>query len=171
MPTIKKTKIVATLGPASGEKNIMKKMIDAGVNVFRINFSHADYDDVKLRIQNIRELNDEFGHTTSILADLQGPKLRVGVMKEDVIVNKGDIITFTTAEDILGTAERVYMNYKEFPKDVNPGERILLDDGKLIFEVTKTDKNTEVEAVVVQGGPLKSKKGLTFQIPKYRYLL
>lgn len=160
MPTIKKTKIVATLGPASGEKNIMKKMIDAGVNVFRINFSHADYDDVKLRIQNIRELNDEFGYTTSILADLQGPKLRVGVMKEDVIVNKGDIITFTTAEDILGTAERVYMNYKEFPKDVNPGERILLDDGKLIFEVTKTDKNTEVEAVVVQGGPLKSKKGV-----------
>jgi pyruvate kinase len=76
------------------------------------------------------------------------------------VVSKGDIITFTTAEDILGTASRVYMNYKEFPKDVNPGERILLDDGKLIFEVTKTDKNTEVEAVVVQGGPLKSKKGV-----------
>jgi len=76
------------------------------------------------------------------------------------VVSKGDLITFTTAEDILGTASRVYMNYKEFPKDVNPGERILLDDGKLIFEVTKTDKNTEVEAVVVQGGPLKSKKGV-----------
>ena len=81
-------------------------------------------------------------------------------MKEDVVVSKGDVITFTTAEDVLGTASRVYMNYKEFPKDVNPGERILLDDGKLIFEVTKTDKNTEVEAVVVQGGPLKSKKGV-----------
>ena len=81
-------------------------------------------------------------------------------MKEDVVVSKGDLITFTTAEDVLGTASRVYMNYKEFPKDVNPGERILLDDGKLIFEVTKTDKNTEVEAVVVQGGPLKSKKGV-----------
>jgi pyruvate kinase len=105
-------------------------------------------------------LNEEFGYTTSILADLQGPKLRVGVMKEDVVVSKGDLITFTTAEDVLGTASRVYMNYKEFPKDVNPGERILLDDGKLIFEVTKTDKNTEVEAVVVQGGPLKSKKGV-----------
>ena len=81
-------------------------------------------------------------------------------MKEDVVVSKGDKITFTTAEDILGTAEKVYMNYKEFPKDVNPGERILLDDGKLIFEVVKTDKKTEVEAVVVQGGPLKSKKGV-----------
>jgi pyruvate kinase len=135
-------------------------MVNAGVNVFRINFSHADYTDVSERINIIRELNEEFGYTTSILADLQGPKLRVGVMKEDVVVSKGDLITFTTAEDVLGTASRVYMNYKEFPKDVNPGERILLDDGKLIFEVTKTDKNTEVEAVVVQGGPLKSKKGV-----------
>mgnify|MGYP003450093652 FL=1 len=160
MPTNKKTKIVATLGPACSTKEVIKKMIDAGVNVFRVNFPHADYTDVTERIQMIRELNDEFGYTTSILGDLQGPKLRVGVMKEDVVVSKGDIITFTTAEDILGTASRVYMNYKEFPKDVNPGERILLDDGKLIFEVTKTDKNTEVEAVVVQGGPLRSKKGV-----------
>jgi pyruvate kinase len=160
MPISKKTKIVATLGPASNEKETMKAMIEAGVNVFRINFSHADYEDVKTRIQYIRELNDEFGYSTSILADLQGPKLRVGVMKEDVVVSKGDTITFTTAEDVLGTATRVYMNYKEFPKDVNAGERILLDDGKLIFEVVKTDKKTEVEAKVVQGGPLKSKKGV-----------
>ena len=160
MPTNKKTKIVATLGPACSSKEVINEMILAGVNVFRINFSHADYNDVKERIDIIRELNDEFGYNTAILADLQGPKLRVGVMKEDVVVNKGDVITFTTAEDILGTAQRVYMNYKEFPNDVNPGERILLDDGKLIFEVTKTDKKTEVEAVVVQGGPLKSKKGV-----------
>lgn len=160
MPTNKKTKIVATLGPACSTKEVIKEMIDAGVNVFRINFSHADYSDVKERIDIIRSLNTEYGYTTGILADLQGPKLRVGVMKEDVVVKPGDKITFTTAEDILGTAERVYMNYKEFPRDVNPGERILLDDGKLIFEVTKTDKNTEVETVVIQGGPLKSKKGV-----------
>lgn len=160
MPTRKKTKIVATLGPACSTKEILKDMIDAGVNVFRINFSHADYTDVKERIDIIRELNEEYGYSTAILADLQGPKLRVGVMKEDVVVSKGDIITFTTAEDILGTAERVYMNYKEFPNDVNPGERILLDDGKLIFEVLETDKKTEVKAVVIQGGPLKSKKGV-----------
>lgn len=156
----KKTKIVATLGPACSTKETIKEMIDAGVNVFRINFSHADYEDVLARINTIRELNAEFNYTTSILADLQGPKLRVGVMKEDVIVSKGDKITFTTAEDILGTAEKVYMNYKEFPKDVNAGERILLDDGKLIFEVLKTNKKTEVEAIVIQGGPLKSKKGV-----------
>ncbi|MBF6641311.1 pyruvate kinase [Flavobacterium sp. J49] len=160
MPTRKKTKIVATLGPACSSKEVIKKMIDAGVNVFRINFSHADYADVKERIDIIRGLNDEFGYTTAILADLQGPKLRVGVMKEDVVVNPGDIITFQTAEDVPGTKERVYMNYLSFPQDVNPGERILLDDGKLIFEALETNGSTEVICKVIQGGPLKSKKGV-----------
>lgn len=160
MPTRKKTKIVATLGPACSSKEVIKRMIDAGVNVFRINFSHADYEDVKERIDIIRGLNEEFGYTTAILADLQGPKLRVGVMKEDVVVNPGDIITFQTADDVPGTKERVYMNYKEFPRDVNPGERILLDDGKLIFEAVETNRTTEVVCKVIQGGPLKSKKGV-----------
>ena len=160
MPTKKKTKIVATLGPACSSKEVIKKMIDAGVNVFRINFSHADYTDVKERIDIIRELNDEYGYTTAILADLQGPKLSVGVMKEDVVVNPGDIITFQTAEDVPGTKERVYMNYLSFPQDVNPGERILLDDGKLIFEALETNGTTEVVCKVIQGGPLKSKKGV-----------
>ncbi len=160
MPTNKKTKIVATLGPACSTKEVIKDMIDAGVNVFRINFSHADYADVSERIEIIRGLNDEFGYTTAILADLQGPKLRVGVMKEDVVVNKGDIITFQTAEDVPGTADRVYMNYKEFPSDVRPGEKILLDDGKLIFEALETNGTTEVKCKVLQGGPLKSKKGV-----------
>jgi pyruvate kinase len=160
MPTRKKTKIVATLGPACSSKEVIKDMIEAGVNVFRINFSHADYADVKERIDIIRELNQENGYTTAILADLQGPKLRVGVMSEDVVVNPGDIITFQTAEDIPGTKERVYMNYKEFPRDVNPGEKILLDDGKLMFEALETNGTTEVVCKVIQGGPLKSKKGV-----------
>lgn len=160
MSTRKKTKIVATLGPACSSKDVIKKMIDAGVNVFRVNFSHADYEDVKERIDIIRGLNVEFGYNTAILADLQGPKLRVGVMKEDVVVNPGDIITFQTAEDVPGTAERVYMNYKEFPRDVNPGEKILLDDGKLMFEALETNGTTEVVCKVIQGGPLKSKKGV-----------
>ena len=160
MITKKKTKIVATLGPACSTREIIKDMVDAGVNVFRINFSHADYEDVKNRINIIRSLNEEFGYTTAILADLQGPKLRVGVMEEDVFVNEGDLITFTTAEDIIGTAKKVFMKYKNFPNDVNPGEKILLDDGKLIFEIVETDKNTEVLARVLQGGQLKSKKGV-----------
>lgn len=160
MPTNKKTKIVATLGPACSSREILKEMILAGVNVFRINFSHADYEDVRSKILLIRSLNEELGLNTAILGDLQGPKLRVGVMEEHVSVKKGDLVTFTTAEDIVGTAERVYMNYKSFPRDVKPGERILLDDGKLIFEVVETDRTSEVVAKVIQGGYLKSKKGV-----------
>ncbi len=160
MPANKKTKIVATLGPACSTREVLKNMIEAGVNVFRVNFSHADYSDVSEKIDLIRSLNEEFGYTTAILADLQGPKLRVGVMKEDVIVHPGDLITFQTAEDIPGTAKRVYMNYKEFPNDVNPGELILLDDGKLMFEAIETNRTTEVLCKVIQGGPLRSKKGV-----------
>lgn len=160
MPTKKKTKIVATLGPATSKKEVLRDMIRAGVDVFRINFSHADYKDVTKRIEMIRELNEELGTYTSILADLQGPKLRVGVMAGEVVVSPGDEITFVTGKAFEGNAEKVYMNYSSFPKDVNPGERVLLDDGKLIFEVVSTNKKDEVKAKVIQGGPLKSKKGV-----------
>ncbi len=160
MPLRKKTKIVATLGPATSTKEVLKGMLEEGVNVFRINFSHADYNDVKARIQMIRELNEEYNFTAAILADLQGPKLRVGVMKEEVVVNPGDEIIFATGKRFEGTKERVYMTYDRFPQDAKPGERILLDDGKLIFEVVSTDKKSEVKAKVIQGGPLKSKKGV-----------
>jgi pyruvate kinase len=160
MPTLKKTKIVATLGPATSKKEVLRSMINAGVDVFRINFSHADYDDVAERVKMIRELNEELDTNTSILADLQGPKLRVGVMAGDVVVSPGDEITFVTGKPFEGTAERVYMNYQQFPRDVKAGERILLDDGKLMFEVVKTNGEDEVLAKVIQGGPLKSKKGV-----------
>lgn len=160
MPTKKKTKIVATLGPATSKKAVLRDMMEAGVDVFRINFSHADYEDVTERIKMIRELNEELGTYTSILADLQGPKLRVGVMAGEVVVAPGDEITFVTGKPFEGSSEKVYMNYKNFPIDVNPGERILLDDGKLIFEVLTTNKKDQVNAKVIQGGPLKSKKGV-----------
>ena len=156
----KKTKIVATLGPATSKKEVLKGMLDEGANVFRINFSHANYDDVKQRINMIRELNDEYGYNAAILADLQGPKLRVGVMQEDVVVNVGDEIIFATGERFTGTKERVYMTYDRFPQDAKPGEKILLDDGKLIFEVVSSNRKNEVTAKVLQGGPLKSKKGV-----------
>ncbi|RAJ13935.1 pyruvate kinase [Arenibacter echinorum] len=160
MPINKKTKIVATLGPATSTKSVLKDMIEAGVDVFRINFSHADYKDVAERIQMIRDLNEELGTYTSILADLQGPKLRVGVMAGEVVVAPGDEITFVTGKPFEGNAEKVYMNYTNFPKDVKAGERILLDDGKLMFEVISTNSKDEVRAKVIQGGPLKSKKGV-----------
>ena len=156
----KKTKIVATLGPATSSKATLKAMMEEGADVFRINFSHANYDDVKERIKMIRELNEEFGYTTAILGDLQGPKLRVGIMGNEVVVNKGDEITFQTGKEFKGNKTKIFMNYERFPQDVNPGERVLLDDGKLIFEVVKTDKKSKVLAKVIQGGPLRSKKGV-----------
>ena len=131
----KKTKIVATLGPATNSKEILKALIKEGVNVFRINFSHADYADVSESIKAIRELNEESGFNVAILADLQGPKLRVGLMKDEVVVHEGDEIIFATGNKFEGTKDRVYMTYDNFPQDAKPGERILLDDGKLIFEV------------------------------------
>lgn len=160
MPINKRTKIVATLGPATSNKTVLKDMLDEGVNVFRINFSHADYEDVKERIQMIRELNEEFGYNVAILADLQGPKLRVGTMKDEVVVSPGDQITFVTGKEFLGNASRVYMNYEQFPQDVQKGEHILLDDGKLMFEIVSTNGVDEVVTKVIQGGPLKSKKGV-----------
>jgi len=156
----KKTKIVATLGPASSSREIMKEMMLSGVNVFRINFSHADYEDVLARIETIRDLNVELGFHVGILADLQGPKLRVGNMAPDTLVEDGQEVRFTTEKVEEGTAEAIYMNYAQFPKDVSAGERILLDDGKLIFEVVNTDKKANVTARVIQGGILKSKKGV-----------
>lgn len=160
MPTDKKTKIVATLGPATSSKELLKNMILEGTNVFRINFSHANYEDVKITIKTIRDLGTELRTTTAILADLQGPKLRIGIMKEEVVVEPGDEIYFCTGDEFDGNRERVYMNYDDFPMDVNPGERILLDDGKLIFEVLETNNRNEVKAIVLQGGPLQSKKGV-----------
>jgi pyruvate kinase len=156
----KKTKIVATLGPATNSKEIITKMIQEGVNVFRINFSHANYKEVAQRVKYIREINEELGFNAAILGDLQGPKLRVGLMKEGVVVNEGDEIIFATGERFEGTKDRVYMTYDRFPQDAKPGEKILLDDGKLMFEVVSTDKKSEVKARVIQGGPLKSKKGV-----------
>lgn len=160
MPEIKKTKIVATLGPASSNEEVIEKMMLAGVNVFRINFSHADHDDVAERIQIIRSLNEKHQTFTAILADLQGPKLRVGEIEEGTVVESGDTVEFITTEPFVGSAKSAYMTYQNFPLDVTPGERILLDDGKLIFEVIDTDKKEKVTAKVLQGGPFKSKKGV-----------
>lgn len=156
----KKTKILATLGPATASKEVLRKMMLAGADLFRINFSHADYDAVRERVEMIRELNEELGHNTGILADLQGPKLRVGVMEDGIEVAPGDQIAFKTGEKFVGNKEAVYMTYPEFPRDVKPGERVLLDDGKLIFRVVETNGTDTVVAEVEQGGPLKSKKGV-----------
>jgi pyruvate kinase len=159
MPNNNKTKIVATLGPATDTKEILTDLAKNGVNVFRINFSHADYEDVKRKVKIIREINEENGFNIAILGDLQGPKLRVGVMEEGVELKDGDTFTFTT-EKCIGTKEKAFMTYQRFPKDVKVGEQILVDDGKLLFEVASTNKKDEVVVNVLVGGPLKSKKGV-----------
>ena len=159
MPNNKKTKIVATLGPATSSKEVLYQLAKEGVNVFRINFSHADYEDVKTRIKLIREINAENDYNVAILGDLQGPKLRVGVMEEGVVLEDGATFKFTT-EKCIGTKEKAFMTYQRFPKDVKVGERILVDDGKLMFEVVSSNKETEVVVKVIVGGPLKSKKGV-----------
>ena len=156
---LKKTKIIATLGPASSDKETMMQLVQAGVDVFRINFSHADYDIVRKNVETIREINQELGQSVGILGDLQGPKLRVGVVKEGSYLNPGDILTFTN-EKIEGDSTKVYMTYQKFPQDVKVGERILIDDGKLVLEVTETNNIDTVKAKTIQGGPLSSKKGV-----------
>lgn len=155
----KKTKIVATLGPATDTKEILRDMMVAGVNVFRINFSHADYQDVARRVEMIRELNDELGFNVAVLADLQGPKLRVGVMNEGVVLSEGQDFVFTTKPG-EGNEQQAFMTYQNFPKDVKVGEYILVDDGKLKFEVIESDGESQVKTKVLRGGPLKSKKGV-----------
>tara|TARA_R110000787_G_scaffold45993_4_gene111913 strand:- start:4113 stop:5540 length:1428 start_codon:yes stop_codon:yes gene_type:complete len=159
MPTNKKTKIVATLGPATDTKEILRDLAIAGVNVFRINFSHADYENVKENVKRIREINEENDFNVAILADLQGPKLRVGVMEEGVVLEDGDEFVFTT-EQCIGNKEKAFMTYQNFPRDVKAGEHILVDDGKLMFEVISTDKKLKVVTKVVVGGVLSSKKGV-----------
>lgn len=155
----KKTKIVATLGPSTNDKKILEEMMDVGVNVFRINFSHAIYENVRQIVKDIREINKKKNYNVAVLADLQGPKLRVGVMGEKVKLKKGDQFIFTTQE-CEGTAERAFMTYQNFPNDVKPGEQILVDDGKLLFEVLETDGKKDVKTRVLRGGKLKSKKGV-----------
>jgi len=155
----KRTKIVATLGPACSTKEIIEKMIDNGVNVFRINFSHAEHTDAANKIKIIREINTRLNVNIAILADLQGPKLRIGKMREKVKLAIGDTFIFTT-EKCEGNAQKAYMTYQNFPKDVKIGEHILVDDGKLLFKVTNTDNKTTVTTTVLRGGKLKSKKGI-----------
>ncbi len=148
------------MGPATRNKQILEKMFLEGVDVCRINFSHDIHSEHLKTIININELNEELGSNVAILADLQGPKLRVGMMENDqVILEDGQEFSFVTIP-CTGTTEKAYMSYKKMPADVIPGERILVDDGKLIFEVLKTNGTDTVLTKVIAGGPLGNKKGV-----------
>ena len=156
----KKTKIVATLGPAVNSKSMLKKILDEGVNVLRINFSHAHHDDVKTTISLIKDLNSTYNYNAAILADLQGPKIRIGELKSDFFIKKGDVISFKTGAPFIADKNEFYMSYSNFAKDVKVGEKILIDDGKLIFKVTQTNQNNLVHAKAMLDGTIRSNKGV-----------
>jgi pyruvate kinase len=154
------TKIIATIGPASSSKEVLKKMILAGVDVCRLNFSHGKHEEHLKVINNIREINKELSLSVSILADLQGPKLRVGEIENgELDLLAGEEIVFVTKE-CIGTKEHLYISYQQFPQDVKAGESILIDDGKIKLEVLETNKKDKVTAKVVYGGILKPRKGV-----------
>ena len=156
----KRTKIVATLGPASAQKEVLTQLIAKGVDVCRLNFSHGSQEDHLKVINTIKEINAEHPFHVAILADLQGPKIRIGKMKEGgaILVN-GTQIEMTTQE-LIGDEKRVYITYENFPNDVKEDEIILLDDGKLQLRVLSTNHKDSVICEVVHGGILTSRKGV-----------
>lgn len=155
-----KTKMIATLGPATNSKDVLKKMILAGLDVFRLNCSHGSHDDMSQIIKTIRELEVELNVNIAILVDLQGPKLRIGIVEnQPQQLNENDIIYLTT-DKTNKNPNTYYISYEEFAQDVKVGDFILIDDGKLKLQVLKSDGKGIVELKVIYGGPLYSKKGV-----------
>jgi len=159
-----KTKIIATVGPASSEKKILKEMILSGVDVCRLNFSHADHSTHANTIKTIKEINKELGTNVAILVDLQGPKIRIGEFEnEEVTIVKNQIVEFTTNESKC-TEKSFFIDYEEFALDINPGEEILIDDGKIKLICKETNNKDIVKAQVIFGGVVSSRKGVN--LPK-----
>lgn len=154
----KRTKIVATIGPVSSSYESLKSLIEAGMDVARINFSHGEHEGHLEVVERVRKINKELGTNIAILGDLQGPKLRVGELPfKGLELVDGEDLLLTTQEPTEG---KVQVRYDSFAEDVNPGEFILIDDGKLKLEVIDTDKKTEVRARIIHGGLLFSRKGV-----------
>ncbi len=154
------TKIVATLGPASSSKAILRKLFDEGIDVCRLNFSHGSHEDHLKSIDIIRELNEEMGINVAILADLQGPKLRIGEVENNSVKLIDGNEFRLVSEYCIGTSEKAYMSYELLPKDVHPGEFILIDDGKIKLKVVDTNRKDTVITQVIYGGILSSRKGV-----------
>ena len=169
MKKIKKTKIIATIGPSSSSSKTMEKMMLEGVDVFRINFSHTKHNEVKKTIKLIREIDKKLSLNTAIIADLQGPKLRIGKMKKNSSFNEGDKITIDSKSQLVGNSKQLYVNYKNLAKDIKEGENILLDDGKIILKILSTNKKDLITAEVIQGGNIASNKG--FNLPNTKISL
>jgi pyruvate kinase len=154
------TKIIATVGPAIASYEMLLGMAQAGVSVFRLNMSHADHATHLEVIRHLTKINEEYNFHFGILADLQGPKLRVGKIKDNALdLKEGDLVLFTNTP-CEGTKEGIYMSYELFPQEVAPGDKVLVDDGRLVFEVVETDRRATVKLRVLFGGILSSNKGV-----------
>tara|TARA_B100000029_G_scaffold514687_1_gene618454 strand:+ start:67 stop:1497 length:1431 start_codon:yes stop_codon:yes gene_type:complete len=157
---LNKTKIVATLGPACNSKTAIHNLIKSGVNVFRINFSHASKDEINNYFSIIRGLNKRQQYNVAILVDLQGPKIRLGELEESIKLKKGNEILVKAGNAFMGNKNEVFVNYKNFAKDVKIGDEVLIDDGKYKFSVIKTDKKTNVTLCALNNAILNSRKGI-----------
>lgn len=156
---MRKTKIVCTIGPSSESLENIKKLIMAGMNVARLNFSHGDFEEHGNRIKNIRQAREELGKSIAILLDTKGPEIRTGKLKEEPIeLVQDEFITLTT-EEILGDKDRISITYKDLPQDVEVGSTILIDDGLIGLTVVDI-QGTEIKCRIVNGGTIKSKKGV-----------
>jgi pyruvate kinase len=157
------TKIVATLGPASSDAGTLERMLRAGVDVVRLNFSHGTAEDHFQRATMVREICAKVGRTVAIMCDLQGPKIRVGKFKDGKVnLEKGRRFVLDAGSASPGDSERVGLDYKELPRDVGPGAVLLLDDGKIVLDVTEV-RGDEVQTVVRHGGVLSNNKGINRQ--------
>lgn len=155
-----RTKIVATVGPACDSYDQLLALVKAGVNVFRLNFSHGSHEDKAKIIDHIRKINLTEPYNISILGDLQGPKLRVGEIENNALeVFPGDILTFTN-EKVVGTLEKIYVSYPNLHQDVTIGNKIMIDDGKMEVQVISVEPNHDVKVQVTMGGVISSKKGI-----------
>jgi pyruvate kinase len=154
-----KTKVIATVGPACNKKEQLLELIEAGADVFRLNFSHGNHEEHQKVVEAVRSLNKEYNLNIGLLQDLQGPKIRTREVENNgIMLNKGSKLTLTT-EKIVGTADRISTTYMEMADDVQSGEAILLDDGKIELKVLSKE-GSDVITEVVYGGILKSKKGI-----------
>ena len=156
----KKTKIIATLGPASSSKEMIKKLIKSGVDVLRVNFSHATHDEAERIVDDVNDLRKELGSNVTLLGDLQGPKIRIGELENDIELKKNQSLSICSNLSDSNGIDKIFISYPSFAKDVKPGENILVDDGKLIFKVVSTNKKDTVDIKVVQEGVLKPRKGV-----------
>ena len=158
--TVHRTKIVATVGPACDSYEKLLALVKAGVNVFRLNFSHGTHEDKQQIIDHIRKINSTEPYNISILGDLQGPKLRVGEIENNALhVKEGDILTFVN-EKCVGTMEKIYVSYPNLAGDVRIGNMIMIDDGKIEVQVKEIGRDGSVKVMVTMGGILSSKKGI-----------